>query len=371
MSASDTPDKVQRWLDLIAFLVGRRFPVSHDQLVEGVAGYRIDLERGVDPESLRRKFERDKRELRELGIPLESVPFSVDGQEATGYRLRGKDFYLPYLRLLERATPDSSQGPVRVQAAAGHCEIAPEELAPAVEGLQALAKLASFPLRREARTAMSKLTFDLGDDVPLGPAPVLAAADPPVVRERVGALTDATARRKRVRFTYDAPDGKGPRERTVDPWGLIFKFNRWYLVGLDHDRDAPRTFRVARMSSLAPESGRPGTPDFERPELDLAAWAGRDAWDLPGAETPAREADVHFAFPLSLWAERNGKGEPQGPPDASGGQVRRFQVRHDGPFLRWLLTFEGEATPLSPDDLRDGFRSLADSVVSLYASDDP
>lgn len=363
MNTPKPTDKVHRWLDLIAFLVGRRFPVSHEQLMEGVAGYRIDRARGTDPESLRRKFERDKQELRELGIPLESVAYRVDGEDTTGYRLRGRDFYLPYLSLLRQAAPEPPREGGDVY------EIEAGELAPAVEGLRALAALPTFPLRREARSAMSKLTFDLdtAHDGP-APAPLLAAADPPSARALVEALTDATTRRKWVRFDYDAPGAGGPQARTVDPWGLLFKFNRWYLVGRDHDRDAMRTFRVARMGGLTVNPRAPGTPDFDRAELDLSSWAARDAWDLPGMDSAARTVDVHFAFPRSLWAERNGKGEPAGAPDRAGGQVRRFQVRNQEPFLRWLLTFEGEATVVAPDDLRAELARLARAVAALYPS---
>ena len=63
--------KLQRWLDLIAFLIGRRYPVSVDQIMEAVPAYAEG--RGDDPtavESVRRMFERDKKELRDLGIPI-------------------------------------------------------------------------------------------------------------------------------------------------------------------------------------------------------------------------------------------------------------------------------------------------------------
>ena len=94
--------KLQRWLDLIAFLIGRRYPVSVDQIMEAVPAYAEG--RGDDPtavESVRRMFERDKKELRDLGIPIETLEYTVRGAEQTsGYLLARRDFYLPYLRLI-------------------------------------------------------------------------------------------------------------------------------------------------------------------------------------------------------------------------------------------------------------------------------
>ena len=100
--------KLQRWLDLIAYLVGRRQPVSVDEILEHVPAYASPLEtRDVNAlDASRKMFERDKRELRAFGIPLETVAFAIGGAEAQeGYRLERKSFYLPYLRLLESTAP--------------------------------------------------------------------------------------------------------------------------------------------------------------------------------------------------------------------------------------------------------------------------
>ena len=99
--------KVQRWLDLIAYLVGRHFPVPVEELMERLPAYARQW-RGGDEKvraSVRRKFERDKDELRELGIPLETVTYSINYgmEEAQGYRIRKKDLFLPYLKLIGKA----------------------------------------------------------------------------------------------------------------------------------------------------------------------------------------------------------------------------------------------------------------------------
>ncbi len=98
----DSISKTQRWLDLIAFLIGHRFPVSVEQIMEAVPSYARDVGSG-DPTraaSARRKFERDKDELRDMGIPIQSIPYQIHFETQTGYRLERSDFYLPYLNLL-------------------------------------------------------------------------------------------------------------------------------------------------------------------------------------------------------------------------------------------------------------------------------
>ena len=58
----------------------------------------------------RRKFERDKSELRDLGVVLETHKVSAEhtDQEVEGYVLKAKDFYLPYLGVAETAGSERS-----------------------------------------------------------------------------------------------------------------------------------------------------------------------------------------------------------------------------------------------------------------------
>jgi hypothetical protein len=98
--------KASRWLDLLAYLLPYHFGVTREQIFGHVGEYAADLEAGKDPESVRRKFERDKDELRAIGIEIETVTLSgAEGDESrSGYRLRPSGFYLPYLELREGPT---------------------------------------------------------------------------------------------------------------------------------------------------------------------------------------------------------------------------------------------------------------------------
>jgi proteasome accessory factor B len=111
--------KTARWLDLIAFLLDHRFPVTREQVFRRVGGYHPELAAGTEPtrtqaESARRMFERDKDDLRELGIEIETLEIKGGGHDeaAQGYRLRADRFYLPYLELAPvRTHAGLSRGP--------------------------------------------------------------------------------------------------------------------------------------------------------------------------------------------------------------------------------------------------------------------
>ncbi len=86
--------KIQRWLDLLAALLRRNYPIPFEELIRDVPGYQ-DPEQA--PETRRRMFERDKDELRAFGIGIKTHDL---GDNETGYGLDRKEFYLPYLEVL-------------------------------------------------------------------------------------------------------------------------------------------------------------------------------------------------------------------------------------------------------------------------------
>ncbi len=377
--------KVQRWLDLIAYLVGRRLPVPVEELMERLPAYARDWmqESPEARERARRKFERDKDELRALGIPIRTVSYTVSfGHEALeGYQIERKDFYLPYLKLLaeehggggaaDRApavggADPSAPGPTLRSSPAGAIEVRPATAASALRGLRALSALPGFPLAGAARSALRKLTFDLDAEGFAG-GPVLFAEPPETARarEHLHTLTDALLRRKRVHFRYHGMYRGETTERSARPYGLLFQHSHWYLVAWDEGRKGERIFRVDRMEAVRVNRQRPKTPDYRMPEEPvLPRYRNRKAWELGEADEALR-ARARFAFPLSLWAERNGYGTLVAE-EEDGSQLREFEVRQPHAFLRWILSLEGEADIESPPELREGLRTMARQVAALY-----
>jgi proteasome accessory factor B len=379
-----TISKTQRWLDLIAFLVKHRFPVPVDEIMASVPAYRRRWLEGSERErqAVRRMFERDKDELRALGMPLETVRYTIEYglEEAEGYRLSSRDFYLPYLRVLGgrssgggEAAGAGAGGPgPRGPYGAREVELRQEDAALAVEALERVAGLPSFPLARESRSALWKVAFDVNVEE-LGGAPVLYVGRPgaEALRERVSALMVAVQCRKKVRFRYHGIYRGEATEREVSPYGLLFQHGSWYLIGHDALRDDVRVFRVGRMEQ--PEVNRQAlkTPDYRVPEaFNLERYGRLDPWELGAGEEAALGARVRFDFPASLWAERNRYGRLV-QELAGGAAVRAFDVHQVDPFLRWLQTFTGEAIVLSPPELRAEQVELARRTAAAHGGGGP
>jgi len=367
---ADRISKTQRWLDLIAFLVGRKVPVEVDEIMEGVPAYAEKYSEADETarQTVRRMFERDKDELKKLGIPIETVDFTINyGTEAVkAYRLSNRDFYLPYLKLMSEETPGAPSAP---PAGHGQLHLSSPHVRVVHDALSHVSWIPSSPLKREADSALRKLTFDLSGSLRQPDfAPVLYLDRPGAeeIRTRVRTLSDALLARKRVRFTYHGIVSGEDTERDVAPYGLLFQRGHWYLIGHDSTREAVRVFRIGRMEEPRANTKAPKKPDYEIPgDFSLEEYRDRDAWELGSEDDKTLEARVLFEFPTSLWADRNGYGELE-EEMPNGSQVRSFQVRQVSPFLRWILSLEGRARIAGPTVLAAGLRSLAREVLAVY-----
>lgn len=361
--------KTQRWLDLIALLLGRQIPMAVEEIMERVPAYARGWSGdGTARASVRRMFERDKDELRAMGIPLETVDYAINSGRETleGYRISRRDLYLPYLRLIASGIEEREGSRSAGSRGIAEVEIAPAEAQAALDALHRVAEMPAFPFTEDARAALQKLTFDL-DPATFVEAPV-RWVDPPGTEEILGTLrviSDALLARKRVRFRYRGIHRGAATDRNVAPYGLFFQRD-WYLVGEDATRGAIRVFRVARIESPEANRSAPRTPDYTVPaDFHLAAYLDRKAWEL-GEADEVLTARVRFPFPASVWAERNGEGELV-ETGADGSAVRRFRVAQTEPFLRWILGRDGDAELLDPPELVAELRALAREVAALYA----
>ncbi len=360
---SSTAPKIQRWIDLIAALLALRSPRTFEELAREVPAYLADgsVRAGRASETLKRMFERDKKELKALGVPIQTV--GEEGSDESAYRMATTDFYLPYLTV---ATPRGRVSPRKVDRygyrALATLAFEPDELAVVAEAAQRARQLGDPALTADAESAMRKLAFDL----PVGAA---APGDTHVVAVRARAtpealrtLGDALLRKKRVTFDYRAMDRDAVSERAAEPYGLVFLGGHWYLIGRDTDRDAVRQYRVSRMSNIRVNSAKAATPDFDIPAgFDLATHArSRQSWELGDGDAVEAIVEFRAITGVAMAAAALGRAVPG---DASR---RAFLVRRLDAFVRWLLSFAGDARPVSPPELVGQFRRVVAETRAVY-----
>lgn len=351
--------KLQRWIDLLAALLRRHQGVTLEDLVQDVPAYA----KSGSKAALRRMFERDKSELRTFGIPIAT---EVDGAgEVTGYRLPREQFYLPYLSLVEanrrRRPPKRGRTDAYGYRSLPELAFEADELDAIVAAAARMQQVGDVNLAELARSATRKLAHDLPIDSsrPLA-EPVYQV--PAETGAMLATLDQALASRKRTTIAYHAMSHDQVSTREVEPFGLFFLGSSWYLAARDGDR--VKNFRVSRVQSASVNQQAPGTPDYTIPSsFRLEEHArSRQAWEL--GDAAAIEAVVEFRGTdgAAAAAARLGDAVP------GSSSSRSFRVRRIDAFARWLLSFAGEAVPLSPPEVVAAWRDLGARTLTRYRS---
>jgi proteasome accessory factor B len=241
-----TAGKSERLLNLLIMLLVQRTYVAKSKIRE-------ILYPDSTPEGFEKMFERDKDELRSLGVPIEVGQLDVMFDDEFGYRIRPDEFELPDIEL----TADEA----------------------AVVGLAT--KVWQHARLAEATTeAVRKLTA-LGVDVDLTGLDIVEprlSADEPAF----DVFWEATQARQAVTFDYRKRDSEVVETRHLQPWGVARYSGRWYVAGFDADRGAERIFRLSRVEGRARAVGKPGA--YEIPPGTDAGEVARRLAPTPSTE---------------------------------------------------------------------------------------
>lgn len=355
-------DKLPRWIDLLAALLSRHMPLTFTQLANEVPAYGAS---DVTLDSRKRMFERDKRELRALGVPIESV--SDDGEEESSYTLRRIDFYLPYLGVVsDRGVQHPDKVTQNGYAALKALAFEPDELQVIGEAASRALQVGDEALADNVRSALRKLAFDL----PLEPS---VAANDAVIAPTAAAgaatlstLGDALFKRKAIAFEYHSMGSEQMVTRQALPYGLFFINGHWYLAALDQYHHALRNFRVSRISDLHVNTKKPDTPDYTiDPNFSLRAHsASKQAWEI--GDVDSYEAVVEFTGTSGAAVAAAALGRP----DSQYATYRHFDVRRTDTFARWLLSFGEEVQPKSPPELVQAYKQIAHATLACYTAPD-
>jgi proteasome accessory factor B len=217
-------NKSERLLNLLILLLVQRHYISKDRIRATV-----DVYRDASDDAFERMFERDKDELRALGVPIELGNVDPLFDDETGYRIRPDEFALPGIELSadEAAVVGLATRVWQHAGLAGHTS-------------DALAKLTA------AGIEIDRSRLDIA-------APVVTVDDP-----NFDAFWQASLDKVLVTFDYQRSGAAGPQTRRLEPWGVVSFSGRWYVVGRDVDRDEERLFRLSRVQGKPRRVGRAG-----------------------------------------------------------------------------------------------------------------
>ncbi len=218
--------KIERLLNLVICLLYTRMPLSKAKIRDAVPQYGNT----ASDEAFDRMFERDKDELRQLGVPLVTEPLDAFFDDEPGYRIDRREYALPEITF------------------------AADELA--VLGLASRA-WAQASLAGPAAQALRKLKaagVERDDASLIGLEPRVRTVEPAFENAK-----NAVLERIPVSFSYQAGGHGEASTRHVQPWGIASWHGRWYLTAFDTDRGAPRVFRLGRIDGKVMFEGEPAS----------------------------------------------------------------------------------------------------------------
>jgi proteasome accessory factor B len=309
------PDRLERVTDLLLVLLDTGRPLSLREIALRVPGY------PEGHQARRQAFERDKKLLRDEGVPM--MTEQIDSDDQTGYRVDPEAYYLPDLGL----DPDE-QASLNLAVAGVHL---------------------GEPIGREA---LSKL--GMGGQWPRRGAP-LPLVDLPSVDglPALPALFEAVRTKAVVSFSYRNA------ARSVDVAGIRFRGGHWYLVGWDRDRGQARTFRVDRIDGL-PEVGEAGSADV--PDgFDADEAFAREPWHFRSGDAVEVDVAVDAAEASRVITELG--------PDAvversgDGAVVVRLEVTDVDALVTWVMDLLDHAEVLGPPDVRGAVVARLEAFV--------
>jgi proteasome accessory factor B len=329
-------ERTERLLDLVALLLDAPEPVTWAELREAFP----DDYGAPSDEAAERKFERDKAELLELGIPVTYV--QGDDERKDGYVVDREEYYLPEV------------------------DLTPEELALLYAAGSAALASAAFPGRRDLAHALRKIGFYAGTELP---SPRVRMELDAVQRQEqiaphLETLRAASAARKWIEISYYSPRTGKTTERRVDPYGLAMRRGVWSLVGYCHLRKGIRTFHVHRIRALKVNPAKPRSADFEVPanfrlEDYVAAYPWQHRIDPPIEVTLSLQRDL---APLANGVFPEAKVETR--PGESTAMVVATYL--DG-LLRYALSLGADCRVVAPPKAVERWKEMAARVLHAHA----
>ncbi len=349
--------KLQRWMDIVTALLQRRKgAITFEQLRADVAAYTGD----ADPETVRRMFERDKEELRALGVPL--IQAEVGDNDQIGYMLKAEQFFMPYITILQELH-DSTTAQVdapgyRTMLAGAFTDTELELLADAAARAQSIGD----PLLSiEAQNAIGKFMLDVPSrSLARTPGETIIPPRSQAAPKTLAVLSAALHRRKHVTFTYFTIGRDDVSERVVHPYGLAYTSGHWYLHAAEPSTGELRMFRVSRISRAVENPTTPGTPDFTIPSSFALSAEPQPSWAL--GNDPVVDVVVE-------WRADNGNvraARALGTPVPGEDRRSVFPVRRRDPFFRWLLGMAGDGVPVAPEAAVEEWQSFVHRTLASH-----
>lgn len=319
--------KEDRLFSLILALSATRDGLTKADIYRSVHGYVERFNHDSD-QTLDKLFERDKKDLREMGVVINTFELSSDEGQTHNirYAITPDDYKLP----ADIAFTSKEMSFLQLSAAVWR------ELTLSSDARHALTKLRSLGI--QADNDLQHIAPRIGN-----------------VERSFSVITDALENELILEFSYAKPGDEAPRLRQAAPLGLAQWHDRWYMLAFDVDAQAERTFLLSRIRGAIRHLPQ---QTLEREAQDYSSRLVRELDGIaeahPVSLTIARGSEVSYL--LTRWGGRN---------DAGTWHVPTADIEL---LAEELLPFANEVTVKEPRQLHTALVRRLDSMKKEGAS---
>jgi len=246
--------KSERLVNLVIALLATKRYLTKSEIFRTIEGYE------GSSESMERMFERDKDELRALGIEIEVSALDPLFEDEIGYRIRFENYVMDHSGFTTN-------------------EIAYMSLAAQVWKEEALSEIAQHAMRKLAGLASP---IDISEIPAI--APVLINA-PKFLNE----IIDCISKRRTIEFVYLDSEMKA-QSRQVNVYSYFSYKGNWYFSGLDVRKMEIRTFKCDRIVG------------------DVSVSKGSKMYEIPKEYIPSTESQENAYELTAQLLVRKGRG---------------------------------------------------------------
>lgn len=312
---------------------------------------------GEDPESVRRKFERDKEELRSLGMDLRH---HAAGEALPDGTLAPQSIYVVADELQRLPAVDLSRAEVHTLAAILMAALADSPSGQSSGAERALLESAAYKLLYKHPALLQNRGETTRD------RPTSFKESAPDVTEYLTLIHEGLARRRSLGIDYTNKTGHSERRR-IDGRGLISHRGRWCLIAFCHRAQGIRMFYVDRITHAElTENEYPTDRNFDIQQYSLHPLALRI------------EAPVELRVIIESEREDSLLDFLNGLPASS--QVRQSNLRGDQTevrlettnptaFFSWMMRHPGSIRGLGPVAVHERFLKYLEALKQNYAGD--
>ena len=307
--------KTERLINLTLALLATKRYLKKSEILANVQGYE-----GTQ-EAKERMFERDKDDLRSLGIEIEVGDLDIFFEDEPGYRIPQKSYELNVPNLTSRELALLS-----IASSLWNDSI----LAPSAQsGIRKLRSL-GIPATLDFEFRM-KYRFD-------NPSQLLEE------------IAKAILQKSEISFAYDSSSLK---TRHLQPYRIVFWNSFWYLIGMDLDRKAIRLFKISRFLGGVEISKKKN--QFEIPQdFDVSEYLPKNDISI------IHSAKVEIKKDSAILLRERGKLISQG----EDFDTYEINFEYERIFLREIIWHGSNVRIIEPANLVEQLLDLVDGVLS-------